>query len=32
VAEGYISVTPLRFDLFAEDALAPLSALLPEAG
>ena len=24
VAEGYISLTPLRFDLFAEDALAPL--------
>jgi 5'-nucleotidase len=29
VAEGYISLTPLRFDLFAEDALAALGALLP---
>ena len=28
VAEGYISLTPLRFDLFAEDALAALGALL----
>ena len=27
VAEGYISLTPLRFDLFAEDALAALGAL-----
>ena len=32
VADGCISVTPLRFDLYAEDALAPLVALLPEAG
>ncbi len=32
VAEGFISITPLRFDLFAEDALAALGALLPEAG
>ena len=32
VAEGYISLTPLRFDLFAEDALAALGALLPDAG
>lgn len=31
VAEGYISLTPLRFDLFADDALAPLAALLPES-
>jgi 5'-nucleotidase len=31
VAEGFISLTPLRFDLFAEDALAALGALLPEA-
>ena len=31
VAAGYISLTPLRFDLFAEDALAPLTALLPES-
>jgi 5'-nucleotidase len=31
VAEGYISLTPLRFDLFAEDALAPLASLLPDA-
>jgi 5'-nucleotidase len=31
VAEGWISLTPLRFDLFAEDALAPLAALLPES-
>jgi 5'-nucleotidase len=30
VAEGFISLTPLRFDLFAEDALAPLTALVPE--
>ena len=32
VAEGCISLTPLRFDLFAEDALAALGALLPDAG
>jgi 5'-nucleotidase len=32
VAEGFISITPLRFDLYAEDALAPLAALLPEGG
>jgi 5'-nucleotidase len=32
VAEGCIALTPLRFDLFAEDALAALTALLPEAG
>ena len=32
VAEGFIALTPLRFDIFAEDALAPLGALLPEAG
>jgi 5'-nucleotidase len=32
VAEGFISLTPLRFDLFAEDALAPLATLLPDAG
>jgi 5'-nucleotidase len=32
VADGCISLTPLRFDLYAEDALAPLAALLPEAG
>ncbi len=32
VADGCISLTPLRFDLFADDALAALSALLPEAG
>jgi 5'-nucleotidase len=31
VADGYISLTPLRFDLHAEDALAPLTALLAEA-
>ena len=31
VADGCISLTPLRFDLFAEDALAALAALLPEA-
>jgi 5'-nucleotidase len=31
VADGWISLTPLRFDLFAEDALAPLTALLPES-
>jgi 5'-nucleotidase len=30
VAQGCISLTPLRFDLYAEDALAALSALLPE--
>ena len=30
VAEGFIALTPLRFDLYAEDALAPLTALLPE--
>ena len=29
---GASPLTPLRFDLFAEDALAPLAALLPEAG
>jgi 5'-nucleotidase len=32
VAEGFIALTPLRFDLFADDALAPLAALFPEAG
>jgi 5'-nucleotidase len=32
VADGYISLTPLRFDLFADDALAPLAALLPDTG
>jgi 5'-nucleotidase len=32
VADGCIALTPLRFDLFAEDALAALAALLPEAG
>jgi 5'-nucleotidase len=32
VADGYIALTPLRFDLFAEDALAALGALVPEAG
>ena len=32
VADGCIALTPLRFDLYAEDALAPLAALLPEAG
>jgi 5'-nucleotidase len=32
VADGCIALTPLRFDLFAEDALAALTALLPEAG
>jgi 5'-nucleotidase len=32
VAEGCIALTPLRFDLYAEDALAALGALLPEAG
>jgi 5'-nucleotidase len=32
VAEGFISLTPLRFDLYADDALAALAALLPEAG
>jgi 5'-nucleotidase len=32
VADGCIAVTPLRFDLYAEDALAALAALLPEAG
>jgi 5'-nucleotidase len=31
VAEGFISLTPLRFDLYAEDALAPLTALLPDS-
>jgi len=31
VAAGFISLTPLRFDLFAEDALAPLAALIPES-
>jgi 5'-nucleotidase len=31
VAEGYIALTPLRFDLFADDALAPLAALLPDS-
>ena len=30
VAEGFIALTPLRFDLYAEDALAPLTALLAE--
>ncbi len=28
VADGFISLTPLRFDLFADDALAALNALL----
>jgi 5'-nucleotidase len=32
VAEGCIAVTPLRFDLYADDALAALAALFPEAG
>jgi len=32
VADGCIALTPLRFDLFADDALAALTALLPEAG
>jgi 5'-nucleotidase len=32
VADGYIAVTPLRFDLFAEDAQAALAALLTAAG
>ena len=32
VADGCISLTPLRFDLFADDALAALNALLPDAG
>jgi 5'-nucleotidase len=32
VAEGCIALTPLRFDLFAEDAQAALSAFLPEIG
>jgi 5'-nucleotidase len=32
VAEGCIALTPLRFDLYAEDARAALAALLPEAG
>jgi 5'-nucleotidase len=32
VAEGCIALTPLRFDLYAEDALPALGALLPEAG
>jgi 5'-nucleotidase len=31
VADGFISLTPLRFDIFAEDALAPLAALLPDS-
>ncbi len=30
VAEGYIALTPLRFDLYADDALPALGALLPE--
>jgi 5'-nucleotidase len=32
IAEGCISLTPLRFDLYAEDARAALAALLPEPG
>ncbi|MDP9255249.1 MAG: 5'/3'-nucleotidase SurE, partial [Actinomycetota bacterium] len=32
VAEGCIALTPLRFDLYAEDALAALATLLPDAG
>jgi 5'-nucleotidase len=32
VADGCIALTPLRFDLYAEDARAALAALLPEAG
>ena len=32
VADGYIALTPLRFDLYAEDALAALATLLPDAG
>jgi 5'-nucleotidase len=32
VVAGCISLTPLRFDLYAEDALAALGALIPEAG
>jgi 5'-nucleotidase len=32
LADGCIALTPLRFDLFADDALAALNALLPEAG
>jgi 5'-nucleotidase len=32
VAEGCIALTPLRFDLYAEDALPALGSLLPEAG
>ena len=32
VAEGCIALTPLRFDLFAEDALAALGALVAEPG
>jgi 5'-nucleotidase len=32
LADGCIALTPLRFDLYAEDALAALGALLPEAG
>ncbi len=32
VAEGFIALTPLRFDLFAEDAQAALGAFVPEAG
>jgi 5'/3'-nucleotidase len=31
VAEGCIALTPLRFDLYAEDARAALAALVPEA-
>ncbi len=31
VADGFIAITPLRFDLFAEDALSPLTALFPES-
>ena len=32
VADGCIAITPLRFDLFADDTLAALRALFPEAG
>jgi 5'-nucleotidase len=32
VVAGCIALTPLRFDLYAEDALPALGALLPEAG
>jgi 5'-nucleotidase len=32
VAEGCIALTPLRFDLFAEDGASALGALLPGAG